>query len=424
MSRYLSQLRPNYAWVIVPVAALAMVATLPGRTHGLGMITERLLADPSLGIDRDMYGDMNAWATILGAAFCLPCGYLIDRFGLRLNLTVTVAALGAVVLWMTVLSGRWPLFIAILLTRGFGQSALSVISITMVGKWYRDRLSMPMAVYSLLLSVGFVGAAQLAKPFATAEWRTVWAGMGWLLLLVMLPVAWIFTRDPPAAESAGPVPAPSVPQAEGFTLWQAMRTSAFWVFSLGICIVAMVTSGQSLFGESILTQQDFPIAAYYNLMILTGTIGLMVKLPVGWFARRSPMGRLQAVALILMGACLFWLPLIRSNWELNLYAVGMGLSGTTMTVLFFAVWGQAFGRAHLGEIQAVAQMLTVFASAAGPKVLTACHARTGSYALVFEILAASTIVVAAASWFVWVPRPLAQSNIATETEPELQLAAQ
>ena len=35
----------NYGWVMVPVAALAMVATLPGRTHGLGMITERLLAD-------------------------------------------------------------------------------------------------------------------------------------------------------------------------------------------------------------------------------------------------------------------------------------------------------------------------------------------------------------------------------------------
>ena len=28
-------------WVALVVAALAMVATLPGRTHGLGLITER-----------------------------------------------------------------------------------------------------------------------------------------------------------------------------------------------------------------------------------------------------------------------------------------------------------------------------------------------------------------------------------------------
>ena len=52
MSRIWAALRSNpYGWVMVCVAALAMVATLPGRTHGLGMITERLLADPAFGLD-------------------------------------------------------------------------------------------------------------------------------------------------------------------------------------------------------------------------------------------------------------------------------------------------------------------------------------------------------------------------------------
>ena len=37
-----------YGWVIVVAAALAMVATMPGRTHGLGTITERLLKDTTL----------------------------------------------------------------------------------------------------------------------------------------------------------------------------------------------------------------------------------------------------------------------------------------------------------------------------------------------------------------------------------------
>jgi hypothetical protein len=158
-------------------------------------------------------------------------------------------------------------------------------------------------------------------------------------------------------------------------------------------------------------------------MILTGTVGLIVKLPVGLLARRSPLGRVQAAALVLMAACLFWLPYIHANWELNLYAAGMGLAGTTMTVLFFAVWGQAFGRAHLGEIQAIAQMLTVFASAAGPKVLTECYTRTGSYALVFQILAGLTIATAAASWLVWVPNAATKTAARPEASDELQLAA-
>ncbi|HVC92120.1 MAG TPA: MFS transporter, partial [Pirellulales bacterium] len=343
-------LYPTYGWVIVVVAALAMVATLPGRTHGLGMVTERLLADEAFGdldagmLDgseggtleerqkrrREAYSDMNLWGTLLGALFCLPCGRLIDRFGLRITLTTTVVALAAVVIGMTYLSGKWPLFAAILLTRGFGQSALSVISITMVGKWYRGRLGPPMAVYSLLLSFGFVGAARCAKPFALDDWRVVWGGMGWMLLLGMVPIAWLFTRDP-SARDRDDLEQP-LPVEMGYTLAQAIRTPAFWVFGLAISVVAVNTSGQSLFSESILTQQGFRVDAYYDLMILSGSIGLLAQLPVGWLLRFFPLGRMQAVGLFLMGACLFWLPSIHAQWQLTTYAVVMGLAGTTMTL--------------------------------------------------------------------------------------------
>ena len=74
-----------YGWVNVSVAALAMVGTLPGRTQGLGLITEPLLAD--LHMDRVSYAAINLWATLIGAAFCLPCGRLTDRFGSRIVLT-------------------------------------------------------------------------------------------------------------------------------------------------------------------------------------------------------------------------------------------------------------------------------------------------------------------------------------------------
>src|SRR5438034_10765463 len=80
-----------YGWVNLAVAAFAMVATLPGRTHGLGMITERLLED--LPIGRVQFASINLWATLLGALFCWPCGRLIDRLGARATLTGVVLAL-------------------------------------------------------------------------------------------------------------------------------------------------------------------------------------------------------------------------------------------------------------------------------------------------------------------------------------------
>ena len=78
---FLSRLRLYYGWRIVAVAALAMVGTLPGRTQGLGLITEPLLAD--LSLDRVSYAELNFWATIVGAAGALGVGRLIDRYGAR-----------------------------------------------------------------------------------------------------------------------------------------------------------------------------------------------------------------------------------------------------------------------------------------------------------------------------------------------------
>src|SRR5262247_3261428 len=87
------------AWINVLIAALIMVATLPGRTQGLGLITEPLLRD--LQLDRVSYAQINLWATLLGAVVCLPAGRVFDRFGLRIPTALIVALLSLVVWGMS-----------------------------------------------------------------------------------------------------------------------------------------------------------------------------------------------------------------------------------------------------------------------------------------------------------------------------------
>jgi hypothetical protein len=83
----------------VGTAAAAMVATLPGRTHGLGLVTESLLSELNLG--RVPFAALNFGATLIGSAFCLPVGWLIDRVGVRAVLSVVLFSLGIVVVYMT-----------------------------------------------------------------------------------------------------------------------------------------------------------------------------------------------------------------------------------------------------------------------------------------------------------------------------------
>src|SRR5712691_3383531 len=142
-----------YGWVSLGMAALAMVGTLPGRTQGLGLVTEPLMRD--LSIDRVLFAEINLVATLVGSLFCLGIGRLIDHNGSRLVLTVLSFCLGAVVLATSGTRGVWPL---LALTRGFGQSALSVASLALVGKWFSRRLSLAMGVYALVMSIGFMAA--------------------------------------------------------------------------------------------------------------------------------------------------------------------------------------------------------------------------------------------------------------------------
>ena len=84
-----------YGWYVLLVAAAAMVGTLPGRTQGLGLITEPLLAD--LGLGRVAYAEVNLWATLVGSLGAIGIGHLLDRFGSRVVLTSVALALGLVV---------------------------------------------------------------------------------------------------------------------------------------------------------------------------------------------------------------------------------------------------------------------------------------------------------------------------------------
>ena len=81
----------------------------------------------------------------------------------------------------------------------------------------------------------------------------------------------------------------------------------------------------------------------------------------------------------------------------------MGIAGGVVTVVFFSVWGQAYGRTELGRIQGCAQMMTVLASAVGPLLLAETLQRTGSYDGMFYGLAVVVVLLGIACWYVPLP---------------------
>ena len=393
-----------YGWVVLGVSALAMVGTLPGRTQGLGLITEPLLAD--LGVDRVRFAQINLIATLIGSVMCFGIGGLVDRRGSRIVLTTLAVLLGGVVIAMAGIESAAMLLVLITLTRGLGQSALSVVSLAMPGKWFRRRLTWAMGVFALVTSVGFmlafpaVGAVVLARG-----WRVAWAAIGVALIFGLAPLAWLFVRREPEtnAELDAPAMAAQESTTADDTLGGALRSPAFWVFGLASSLYGLVASGIGLFNESILAERGFAPDVYYTALAVTAITGLAGNFVAGAWADRVSLRHVLISALLLMAGALIALPHVSITAHVMLQAVAMGLAGGFVMVVFFSFWGKAYGRTHLGRIQGAAQALTVFASAVGPLLLASWAQMTGSYAGAFYALAAVLGLLAAAALIVRVP---------------------
>jgi MFS family permease len=398
-----------YGWANLSVAALAMVATLPGRTQGLGLVTEPLMAD--LQVDRVTYATINLWATLIGALFCLPCGRLTDRFGSRIVLTALLFSLGITVLVMAQSGNLSGLWITVTLSRGFGQSALSVVSLALVGKWFAKRLNQAMGVYSLLVGLGFVIAFPLVGSLVQRfGWRSAWFTVG-IALVLLMPIARLVVRNEPLRETSLESTTNDeerdvenlTAQPTDLTVWEALGSAAFWVFALASSAFGLVYSGIALFNESILKERGFDASTYYLALVVTTLLGLAANFAGGWLATKWPIQRVMGIGMAVLAVALLALPHVTTQTHVLLYAVAFGIAGGIVTVVFFSVWGQVFGRGQLGRIQGCAQMLTVLASAIGPLLLAQTLERTGSYSAIFNILAALVSALAVGSWLVRLP---------------------
>lgn len=395
----------HYGWCTILVGAIAMTATYPGRTHGLGMVTEPLLKDLGLA-DADgrvFYASLNFWGTLIGALFCLPVGWLFDRFNRRWILAGNLILLGVAVRWMSGIETWEQLFIALIFTRGLGQSALSVVSMSIVAKAFRAKqLGLAMAFYSMMLAplhLILIQGVGWALKDAGFDWRTVW-GMVGVALVALSATSFLLVPRAVSHRANGEIPG----DHSGSTLWQALRTPAFWLFSLTISIWGMIYSGVALFNVDIFKERGFDEKLYFNVLSLITVVALASKLFFGWLINYVPLTRLLAACLLATAASLGGLPFATQEWQAYAYAIGLGIASGAVALLFFATWGKLYGKRELGRIQGVAQMMTVFASASGPFVFSYGKRATTSYTPIFHILAALVLCMAIAAWFTPLPR--------------------
>ena len=261
-----------YGWVMLPIAILAQAATSPGQTFGVSIFNPSLRA--ALNISHSQLTGAYMFGTLLAAIPQPFIGAQMDRLGIRRIMTWATLLLGVACIFMSQVQSLVMLFLAFFLLRLFGQGALSLLASNIPAMWFHEKLGR----VSGMINLGFSGSTAILPPLILGlihqyGWRWAYAGLGFAVWILLLPLLLIFFRNRPEdvkqlldgiqTESQRNSKLTASPFL-ALDLKAAQRTPAYWIMMILTTIWAMIATG--IFFNII------PIfITYYNFIRLNNT---------------------------------------------------------------------------------------------------------------------------------------------------------
>ena len=328
-------------------------------------------------------------ATIYGliASLMAPVfGWLADRYGVRRVALSSVfafaVALSAVALTPAAntpdtLYFYYGLWVVIGLV---GIGSTPVTWSRAVNLWFFKHRGLALGILLMGTSLAALFVPKLAVwAIAQFGWRTMFAIMALLPLLVALPVAWLYFREPRPEERPQAL-LNSDGRLAGMTLGKAMRGYRFYVMWISISIVAGCYSGAFINMPAILMDDGMSAQSAASIM---GVLG------IGIFAGRVITGALLdrfwqgfvAFPLLCLPAitCLILLGGDVTFTLASLAAFFLGFAAGAEADLIAYLAGRYYGMAHYGKIYGMLYMPFGIASALSSILYAYVRDVTGSY---------------------------------------------
>lgn len=242
----------HWAWVILAVCFVNLFINYSIRL-GYGVVLPEMIRD--LGFSRTAAGSIYNAYLFSYIALTPLTGYLTDRFGARLVITICTLILAVGVLLMgTVTNLETACFYYAI--AGAGSTGMWTPIITVAQRWYAiNRRGLALGILSTGYGLGFATMG-VAFPFIVhyLSWRYAWYFLG-ASALVMIFINGFFIKSTP--ESAGHVPWGQKEQthdsindgtarSHGTLIKAVFRTRAFWFigfsyFSISYCLYGFTT---------------------------------------------------------------------------------------------------------------------------------------------------------------------------------------
>ena len=414
-----------YGWVILFTAGSTQVAR--NATSSLTIAVFIFPLSEELGWSRTLIAGAASFGGLAASGVSPVVGWLVDRYGARLVLASSIFILG-----LSTVSLAWATVpVAFYVAYGVGRvifsSPVSIGSSVVVSRWFVRMRGRASGILFGSHSIGLVLFPLIASVIiGTAGWRDAWIVLGLLVWgIALLPTALLIVQQPedvgllpdgdaPAETVAGPdsggavassaPAAPSVAEEPVWTLREAMRTPALWMFATATGMVFLVQAGVNTHLAAYLRDQGLNAAfAGVGISLNAAFLG-MGSIFWGWLTEKvPPRYALAAVAVSVGGASALFI-IADSTAEILIYSVVFGFGVGGLLSVPPVGYADYYGRRSLGVIRGVTEPLTSFGQAIGAVAAGLIFDLTESYQLAFTAFAVMGGIATALVLFARPPR--------------------
>ena len=402
--------RPFYGWWIVAAALVGQFTWMGVGPAVVGVFLRPMVDD--LGWQVWQFTLATSIAAATGAVSGIIAGEVVDRHGPR-----PLMLLGAVVttlcfLGVSIQSDLW-IFLALYAITGFAGWTLfgALVVNAAVSKWFIARRGWALAIGSIGVSLaGMISPVTVTFIVDTWDWRVGYAALGVFVTLAIVPAAFVMRRTPedygmspdgdggddalPASTSPPKMEPPSLTRS------QALRTSGFWLLTVGFGLNFTAVTAILIHAIPFATEAGFSRAIAASALAVNGLGNLSSKAFWGYGLQRFDPRLLVASAYAISSTGVALMIVAGATGQPAVlfpafFLYGFGFGGTIPLSEF--IWARYFGRTHIGAIRGIGNPIAVVGTGVGPVLAGAWFDFSGDYnpafiaAIVVYMIAAATI---------------------------------
>jgi len=391
-----------YGWIVAVVGTIGIIMSMPGQTIGVSAFTEHLLK--AFNISRNQFSFAYMVGTIASSIFLIKAGKVYDKFGVRIVAGAAALGMGISLVFLSFsdIAARkmfvslipdayisvFVLILGIFVLRFCGQGVLTMVSRNMIAKWFVRKRGLVVGITGLFVSFGFSTSPKLLDALiGQIGWRMTWILCGLIAGLFFSFIIFLLYRDNP--EECGLVPDGNTIEKKTksihsvrkqFTLAEARKNFAFWIFSLSLAMCALYITAVTFHIASVFSSAGLSEKEAFMIFIPSSFISIAGRFIGGWISDKIKLKYLLVAFLIGMIISITGMILLDGG-KIPLWSLifGNGIMSGLFALILSIVWPTYFGRKHLGAISGLNMTVIIFFSAVGPWIFSQSLALSNSY---------------------------------------------